>query len=605
MSVYTAGLLKVTTLDATGASAVLTANTANLTTLNADVVTTQDLTLTNLTIPTDGAFNVNGLNNYEGNVQSGDLISFNAVASLTSVQTDTFMREYLGPDAAPTFWAQDTSCNITVYKIVYWANSMLDNSITKLSATLLVPTINGVIPKTSAIISDKHGSFSSTYQNSTLWNTMYQVSLGLGPSQVVLTEYTPWQFATTGHVVVCADSVSYGKSYGAPNYYNVADEVFSQYAALVATTQLMKIRPVLFKNQFVGSTLLNVINSGYSLGGMFGPMISQFIANNDPYNPYKNTNVNTIPLNLIQTIVGSPVNQYEIGQKLSTAHYNNPTIWSNVLFSSLAATSPENGLPTPGRPSAVANCSAIWNPFYQNTLKNYVNQVPNLIALLVNTIAFNYTVQSDPTGPQAIYPPIPPYLEVPDTSNFFTTGYITPNQVYINPYYEDCSSYNFVFDISKQSTFYNNPFVDYSDLSGTPITVIYSTGDELSCNNFGASTTYSDTSDSIYVGTPQTDMIYASYKAWVDSSSVSNGVWDQRKPFLDLSGGFVSGGYTLDTSLNPIVSTLLAVENQNQAVCIRVNKDGLTPGQNLILQHNIFQETVYQNGVRAYLNRRT
>ena len=74
MSTYSAGLLKVTTLDATGASAVLTANTATVTNLNADVVTTQDLTLTNLTIPDTGAFAINGLNNYEGNVQSGDLI---------------------------------------------------------------------------------------------------------------------------------------------------------------------------------------------------------------------------------------------------------------------------------------------------------------------------------------------------------------------------------------------------------------------------------------------------------------------------------------------------------------------------------------------------
>jgi hypothetical protein len=414
-------------------------------------------------------------------------------------------------------------------------------------------------------------------------------------------------FASTGHVVVSADNVSYGKSYGSTNAFNAADEVFSQYASIVATTQLINIRPTLFNNQsFLNeSSSIDIINTGYSLGGMFGPMISQFIANNDILNPYNNTNANTIPLKLIQTISGAPTNQHELSKTVISNNYTKPTIWSFAIFASLTGNSPVTGLTSIARPSAVANCAPIWNPMYQNTLKNYISQVTNLIGSVVYNTGFNYIYQSDPSGAEAIYPAEVPYLAVPDASNFFTSGYITPNQLFFNPYYSDSSNYNYVIDLTKQSVFYTNPFVDYSDLSGTPITVIYSTGDELCCNNAGASTTYSETSANIYVGTPARDMTYQAYKDWVDSSSVSNGIWDQGKTFLDLSGGIALGGYTQNNLYNPIASTLLAVENNNVAVCIRVNKDNFTSGQNLLLQHNVFQDTVYQNGVRTYLNNRT
>jgi hypothetical protein len=613
------GTLTSTTVDVSGNLNATTLNVGgNVTATNFGY---QNLDLSgNLSV--EGSFSLYGLNNYEGNIQSGDIVSVNSLGYVTAAQTNTYMRTLLvAGDAFPggnPFW-QDTSYNILINEIVYWSNNFLANSITKLSATLLVPFKGASpfaptgLPKNSSIVSYKHGTLTSTYQYTTLWRAMVEAAAGQVPTFNVQADPTGWMFACTGHVVVCADNVSYGKSVGAYDYQNVGDETTSQYAAIVATTQLMNLKPELFYGQFVGVNPVNVINSGYSLGAVQCVNVAQLIKNTDLRNPYVNTNPNNKALNLIQTIAGAPLNAYQLIVNAFELNFNNPTLWALLYFTLLSLGDVRRiSLKDSVRPNIYSDVFPVLNQFYANTDINSLSQYFKLQNITSSSVLSAYLTQNP--GNQPISPPPPytnGYLSLTDTSNYVTintTGYITPDQFYYNPYYSDCSSHNFALNNSREAVFYTNYYVDYADLSGSPINVIYSTGDELACNNAGSSPTYSATSPNIFVGDPSTDLIYGTYKAWVDSSNVlyaPNGIWTQSKSWIDLSGGLISGGYTSSSvSTNPIAIALNTTQNTNSASVIRVNNDGgiYQGAENLFLQHNGFGLSVFQLGVRTYLD---
>jgi hypothetical protein len=574
-----------------------------------------------LTVPNTGSFNLAGLNAYEGAIQSGDIISVNQLGVVSAAQTNAYMAALIGPAGASTFW-QDTSYNIVINQIVYWGNDFLTNSVDKFSATLLVPYLGSNVyiptglPKNSAIVSYKHGTLSSVYQNTTLWAAMQEAAAG----QVYSTSSIPvdpaaWMFSATGYITVCADNVSYGKSVGSYDYQNVSDEATSQYAAIVATTQLMTMRPSLFYGQFVGVSPVNVINSGYSLGGVQCVYIAQLIKNIDIRNPYANTNTNSIPLKLVQTIAGAPLNAYQLLTSVLETNYNSPTLWTILLLVLLSLGDPQNnGIKQSVRPNILTDVYPTLNQFYANTNTTSVSQLGNLQAATFNSVGNAFLLQN-PGNVQSISVPTPGAgntfpIDASNNYTIATTGYITPNQFYKNPYYTDCSAHNFALNSTNQVAFYTNRFVDYTDLSGTPISVIYSTGDELACNNAGAPAVYNDTSQNIYVGIPAKDTIYDAYKAWNDSSNSTptfpSGIRSQGKLWVDVSGGFALGGYTTtNPATNPIATVLLSTENTNTSSVVRVNKDDITPGQNLALQHSPFLITVFQLGVRVYLNSRT
>jgi hypothetical protein len=584
------------------------------------VVDSSSITVNTLVTNT---FNCTGLNYYEGAIQSGDVVSVSTVGIVTPSQSNTYFRTLLavGSDGSGgnTFW-QDTSYNVIVNEIIYWCNTYDANSVQKQSATLLVPFIGANVavptglPKNSAIVSCKHGTLASTYQYSTLWSAMAEVAAGAGgPSLTdVASDVIPWMLATTGYVSVCADNVAYGKSVGTYNFGNVADECLSQYYSIVATTQYMNLSPESFFNRFVGVSPVNVINSGYSLGGLNIGTVSQLIKNDDIRNPYRNTNTNTIPLNLIQTIAGAPINTYSLINSVVQQTYNSPAIWDVLLFALLGANNRTSPIRQSLRPNIIAEVVPVFDQFYSTTNINSVSlsQYGRMQAYFVPSVLAAYSTQSSsPGAPQYIYPPLPEYTQLTDTSST-PSGYWTPNQAFYNPYYNDCSANNVSLNAFKLS-FYTNPFVDFSDLSGTPINVIYSTGDELACYNAGSNIVYTDTSSNIFIGTPSTDKIYTDYKAWVDSSNyltVPSGIWTQQKTWVDVSGGLALGGFTsTSAATNPIAVALLATENQNKASVIRVNKDVALPAslENTLLRHYAFGIGVFQLGVRTYLINRT
>jgi hypothetical protein len=627
-------------LDASGANFnVVNANNCTLASVTSYQVISGLLQGT-VNVPATSTFDCLGLNKYEGKFQNGDIIDYTIVASLSAGQTNTYMKTYLDFGQASgttsgTFW-QDTSYNMIAYQISYWANDFLANSLQRLSATLIIPYLGDNpfaptgLPNNSAIVSYKHGTLTSTYQNTTLWRAMGEAAAVSPVYDPVINgslniDPTAWMLSATGYITVCADNVSYGKSTGYYDFANVQDESLSQYASVVATTQLMRTTPLIFYNQFVAASSINVINSGYSLGGLNSVFISQLIRNNQPNtrNPYYNTNPNSIPLNLIQTISAGATNVYKLTTQVLETNYNSPTIWPIFLFLMLLSGDPQILLKDSMRPNILSSVFPSFNQFYANTNITSVSQFINLQASAYYSITDAYSKQNG--GPQSISPTNTAAFPLPLPNNYFsftdptqpsTTGYITPNQFYYNPYFSDCSSHNFGLNFGVQNSFFTNNFVDYSDLSGTPITVIYSTGDELCCPNAGSSYVYDTSSESIYTGIPSKDVIYTDYSNWVNvPNPYANGIANQGKTWVDVSGGLVLGGYisTIDASgviINPMAATLLTTENTNTASIVRVNYDPAgtflvpQPAQNAALQHFAFGITAFQLGFRTYLKNR-
>ena len=565
MSVYTAGLLNVTTLNATGASAVLEANTATVTNLNADVVTTQDLTLTNLTIPTDGTFDVEGLNIYEGTYTAGDLISYTLKGTMsTATASAYFGAVYTGDNA---IYLPDSSYNINFYEMVYWGIDSRSNDTTRMSATVCIPAT--VVSPT--IVSYKHGTLGNTYQYYTLWQEMKNISDGSG--SVNKPELDGWYYSTTGYVTVCADNPGYGVSVGNYNFLDPTGESQSQYNAIVALKQLIEKRPALFNGtSFVAP--IDVISTGYALGALFCPLVSELVALNPS-------------LNLVNTIAGGPVNAYALinaaiyGGTDGVTPSSNPTSLGVLyLFLLLFATDYQlYGTLFNVKPEVTYCVIPLFQQLYLDTARN--NRVNNLGGLFTPIIRF---IQKATNNQAILNSSFQPYTQLYPAGGF--VAYFIPSTIF------NGSTNNLL--IGKQFSFFTNIFEDFTELSGTPINVIYSQQDELSCY----------TAANPYIGTLATDQISGPLNIFLTTDNSGNGGFNglNRAPYsdtdIDASQNLLSG----PSGLMQTAATAL-VDSEGTNNCSNTRWNTLPLGANL-QTHGIFGPRIYQTVIRDYLKSR-
>ena len=571
MSTYSAGLLNVTTLDATGASAVLTANTATVTTLNADVVTTQDLTLTNLTIPTDGTFDIEGLNIYEGTYTAGDLISY----TLKGTMTVSDASSYWAADPAYTgannlIYLPDSSYNIAFYEMVYWGIDTRSNDTTRMSATVCIPST--IISPT--IVSFKHGTLANTYQFFTLWREMERIKAGIR-NYYNSPEIAPWILATTGYVTVCADNPGYGVGVGTYNYGEPTAESQSQFNAIVALKQLIEKRPALFNGaSFVAP--IDVISTGYSLGSNFCPLVSELIR------------LNSADFNLVNTIPGGVINAYkllEVCLSDSSGALLTTNQSFNVLYLTLLLGNTNTQLYSPlfsFKPSiSYGVVPMLQNLYLDTTRNNGINSPYGLTPRLVKFIqraTNNEGVRNYLGAPYLGDYPNPAYAP------YSVVLYFKPSEI------GDSFSPNLQY--SKLGTFFTNIFEDFTDLSGPPINVMYSLQDTLACYNPADP----------YLVNPANgiDRNADPLAAFITTDSSYNGGFNglSRASYTDTQVDASQNG--LITQMQTVADVLTASEGGGTCSNTRWNTASLAAAQG----HGDFSDKIYQTVLRKYLTSR-
>ena len=523
MATYSAGILNVSGnayFDPSGS------NTASFQTVNAIVngnmgattlkattlVIDSSATLTgsvsinnNLTV--NGAITLNGFNNYEGNLAPGDIISYNYINTMTSTKT---LAVY-ATAAAATGGINDTSNNISIYEIIYWGYDSRSSNLTRMSATLLIPSTI----RNETIVSYKHGTIPNNYEYATLWNAMDQIIKSTSTGGNI--DPGGWLLAYAGNVVVVADNPSYGCSMGFYNFLDTAGEASSQYHALCAAKQLFTKALTLAPAKFLTSPT-SVISVGYSLGGMMCPFVSQLI-NREPSK-----------WNLINTIAGGPVNAYTLMYQV----LKNPTLktTATVYGFNLNSSASDDKFRLSGLlPNIYTDVLPLYNQYYTNSTT----------ATSLDTIgtAFNNSLYTKSLA--SVKANISP-----DSSNFYPTA---------NGYYPftvfDCSSSLSYLNTKYEYTFYTNSFISYSDLSGTPMNVIYSQGDELCCYDPSGSAT----------GKVANDMVKPYFNGFVTNSAFTgiNGV--SQSPLVSLPGTPVYTQYDLLDASGVLSFTPIALKS--------------------------------------------
>jgi hypothetical protein len=478
----------------------------------------------NVTVPNGASFNCTGLNNYTGNYQIGDLISYNnpitnigGSTTVTTTVSDQYFNYWYAEYGISAFYSSTNNAktNVNVYQIAYWGLDTRTSQPTRLSATIIVPVIQ--ISSTSTIVSYKHASLLS-YNGATLVNGINTARAGVltaNPALQPLAEFTPWQIANQGYIVVVADNLSYGKSTGFYPYHDPQSEAMSQYAAVVATTQLMTLVPSLFSaplcNNFTIPATVPVISTGYSLGGQYCATVSQLIRNSSLLtgSTTVNTNPNSKPLLLKNTIAGAPTNVYKINE---------------TIFEGSTGLNPNISLPTNWLVTTLLGEGLAGNPNYANVsgfTQTYLQQVAPVFTYIQDaaTAAGLFPVIPDPssgvvtagvgnviqgltytaakayaTARRAGLPVNNGPLSFLGTDGYVlptthawgggglyndtSAGFVIPSAIYD---YSGDTSHNFAMDFLKQQTFYTNPFIDFTDLSGQSINTLYSVNDELAC----------------------------------------------------------------------------------------------------------------------------
>jgi len=514
----------------------------------------------NLTV--NGNFNLNGLNLYEGNYQPGDIISFIKKGTMPAALTNGYMQAAInvGGNTAYT----DTSYNIDFYEMIYWGVDSRSNDLTRMSATLLVPST--VINNT--ILSFKHGTITSPVNEVTIWYTMstFLNSGGTNPGSYDV-QFAGWWFASTGYVTIVADNPGYGVSVGTYNYSDTIGEPFSQYHAVVATKQFIQKYNNLIPTPLNGafSAPYKIINSGYSLGGLFGGTVSQLIAAD-------------ISFKLLNTIPGAPVNSYKIitGSLFdSSGNLSTNRIGDNEMFISCLyfnGNRPLNTLLYNLQPNFVNNILPMFDEVYLNTQKNTNLTAATFFSLVIERILKN--------NPLAItdYSGNPWYLNPSSERYYQPSFFINPNVT--------MSSY---FDALKSAPFYTNTFSDFTDLSGIPMSVIYSLQDDLCCY---------DTANP-YVGNgPTTDLVYDDLQTFYTTPG-------QYGNYLDASGKYVDTVYTvtplnINTTVASVVGYLIASETTKSIANLRFDTTALGG-----LTHQTFGLSLWGAIISNYLKNRT
>ncbi len=512
--------------DASGSTAA-TLNTSNLivngTLTTANFVTPTTLNTTN-NLTVDGDFNLNGLNIYGGKYLPGDVIDckFKCYYDTSAI---TFFWSTLpgfagfGPiPAIPGGLGPSTftrlplpTCGVNVYELVYWGVDQNSCSTTRMSATLLVPeTI-----QSSTIVSQKHGTTSTTWQSATLWKLLEAfLANNLKASTSLPLDTSPFLLTLAPYVVVCADNPGYGIGGGILNYNDTPTEASSQYYATVATGKLIRMKPELFNGFTVPEGNIDVINGGYSVGGWDAPYVAQLIQAN-PENG----------LRCINNVIGAPANVFALYTQMMSIY---PTLKTGFGFV-------VNVLRTTNAVQPVIQTNVLQPNIYTDVIPNfnsfYVNSNPltetfmdssNFNGILANSLIESITT-NNPGSPY-----LPEYLN--DSSNYFypiTVFDLSGYSAYKNKFLENGS-------------YYTNKFVNYSDLSGVPMNVLYSLQDQFCC--------YDPTNGQSPYGNPANDTVNPYLLGFMTDSSFVNVFGQTQLSPANNLGLTLGTTYNVDTS---------------------------------------------------------
>jgi hypothetical protein len=148
-------------------------------------------------------------------------------------------------------------------------------------------------------------------------------------------------------------------------------------------------------------------------------------------------------------------------------------------------------------------------------------------------------------------------------------------------------------ELVKQSTFFTNIFEDFSDLSGTPINVMYSLQDELVCYNTA----------NPYIGSVDNDQVAVPLQTFITTDNSGNG------GFNGLNRTTAYTPATVDASQNGLITLMQTaatglVNSENTNNCSNTRWNTLPLGDDL-QTHSNFSNRIYQTVVRKYLLSRT
>lgn len=547
------------------------ASFTNLTALNAinastmtsnNHVVTGTATVKNMNV--SGHFSLTGLNQYDASFKAGDMISYIFKGTMTAALTNSFFGTLYGGFLPPTAY------DINVYEVVYWGNDSRSNDLTRMSATLLIPSTL----RNNTIVSSKHETLVSPFSKVTLWNLMSKwiTSGGTSPdpsggfsSSVVDYSAIEWAVATSGNIVVCADNPGYGISPGTYNYLDPAGETFSQYNALIAATQFIEkcagFVPVPTTGTF--SAPYNVINSGYSLGALVSGLVSQCIEA-DPL------------FNLVNTLPGAPVNVYDtITKYLFKEDGSEPS--SNLVGDDQAFLLPisaNSNRDLAGlyhfNPSYVANILPIYNQLYLNTLTNTHEDLPGGFLGVALTRMFN----------------TPGF----DILNADESPWMGVGHRYYRPSAFVTGSKTSYFDNYIQSTFYTNTFADYTNLAGKPMCVMYSLQDELCCY---------DKNDPYVGGGDATDLVKGPLATFFTTPGPYGNYMNAAAKYTTTDFTITSEG-EFGAAIGTIAGNLIASETTGALSRYRFDASAIFGGP---VSHSTFP-VIWVNVVLAYLSNR-
>ena len=361
-------------------------------------------------------------------------------------------------DINPGFSLYGPNQPVSVYKIVYYSNDTRSQTVERCSGTLCIPqniTKNEMICQlrgTLVVMSNAELGHIYLPEISKNPDINARSTINDGIASVSL--------SGLGYVVFCADGLGYGESSGSPFYADYDAETEPHIDLTRAMRNLVIKKPELFNNKF--SLPLNIIVTGYSLGGIFGPAYANMLLG-DSINVEERKD-----FKIKNMLLGAIVNLYEF------IKYNidNPIVSLAELFFSCLGIYRKNDNILYCKPNAFDNIFPLFKDWSQE-------KTTNEFLFKFSTAIILDSIENPPVNNNYV-PPIT--TKLPGTNIDFVVAVDARQFIILDQW----SKYINYFKLFSSL---NNKFKPLTDISGIPLVNIYSIKDELIIKNnidFGA-----------------------------------------------------------------------------------------------------------------------
>ena len=339
---------------------------------------------------------------------------------------------------------------VKIYRIVYNSLDNRSGLVSQMSGTLYIP--NTI--KFQRMVSHKHPTY-TTLDDSELGHVLYQ--------DKTATPNFELSAAILGNVVITSDGVGYGVSTGKLHYMDYASESMSQVDAVRAVRNLCLKNKSLFPGSTMSSvSVLDVFQTGYSLGGMFSVSVANELVSNIPEKGN---------FNIVNVVCGAAINASSVIKQITalnllgatTANHKIP--YNLAYFICLYFYGRRDEALVVLNPHVVRNVLPLFEDAYsrnQNSNTFYMNFRSKLTTSMIANNPLNYTVDDIANS----------------TARFDVRLLLDINEL------KD-------FEVSEEECDFTHRFLTFRSLSNSPVSVVYSTGDELSFfNNVDGSALY-------------------------------------------------------------------------------------------------------------------